>query len=132
MENVITSDDILGKDVLDKSGDLIGVIQMIHIDKRSKQITGITIDEGFMRPDLFVGIEYVKNFGVDAIFLNIEPAQKFVGLKVFNASGKEVGKVVKIELARSRVKSLKVKSGLKTTIIPAAKIKRIESSVLLK
>ena len=131
-ESIITSDDILGKDVLDKSGDIIGVVQMIHIDKKSKQIIGITIDEGFLRPDLYIGINYIKKFGVDAIFLSIEPAQKFVGLKVFDSNGKERGKVTKVELARSKVKSLKIKSGLKTIEISASKIKKIESSVLLK
>jgi len=37
MEEIITSDDILGKDVVDTDGDILGVVQQLKIDKKAKK-----------------------------------------------------------------------------------------------
>ena len=87
----ITSDDILGKDVIDSEGDIIGVSSKMHIDNRNKQIIGLTIDQGFMKPDLYVGLEYVKTFGVDSVLLNTSPKSKIRGLNVLDNDGKKIG-----------------------------------------
>jgi sporulation protein YlmC with PRC-barrel domain len=128
----ITSDDILGKDVVDSEGEIIGVVQKIHIDKKIKQIIGITIDEGFMKPDLFIGLDYVKNFGVDSIFLNMIPNEKYLGLKIFDKNGKLQGTVSKIETVGTKIKSIEYKSRFTTYKIPASKIKKIIGNVILK
>ena len=73
MEDILTSDDILGKQALDPDGGILGTVIKLHISNKTKQMTGITIDLGFMRPDLYVGINYVKHFGIDAILLNKVP-----------------------------------------------------------
>ncbi len=87
----ITSDDILGKDVVDIDGEIIGVVQQIRIDKESKKIVGILIDQGFMKPDLYIGLDFVKNFGVDSIFLSRSPRPKIKGLDVYDRNGKKIG-----------------------------------------
>ncbi|MBN2458129.1 PRC-barrel domain-containing protein [Candidatus Woesearchaeota archaeon] len=97
-KRIITSDDILGKDVVDVDGEIIGVVQQLKIDKNSKKIIGILIDQGFMKPDLFIGLDYVKNFGVDSIFLNRSPLPKIKGMEVFDSNGKVVGFVSDIEV----------------------------------
>ena len=90
-KNIITSDDILGKDVIDSDGDIIGVSSKIHIDARTKQIVGLTVDEGFMKPDLYIGLEYVKTLGVDSLLLKTSPKEKIRGLKVLNSKGNKIG-----------------------------------------
>jgi len=93
MKSIITSDDILGKDVVDVDGEIIGVVQQLQIDKDSKQIVGILVDQGFMKPDIFIGFKYVKNLGVDSIFLNSSPKPKIKGLEVYDSNGKMLGSV---------------------------------------
>lgn len=133
--NIITSDDILGKDVLDTDGELIGVVQKLHIDKIGKKIVGITIDEGFMKPDLFIGIEHVKTFGVDSIFLSTTPKQKFVGTRVFDVEGKFMGtiKEVTLQASTSTISAILIKgSKFKEKVIYAKDIKTIGYNVILK
>ncbi|MGM5481980.1 MAG: PRC-barrel domain-containing protein [Nanobdellota archaeon] len=93
----ITSDDILGKDVIDKDGQVLGVAQQLRINKQSKKILGIVIDQGFMKADLFIGLDYISNFGVDSVFLNTTPKPKLKGFKVYDRYGFLVGRVLKIE-----------------------------------
>ncbi len=92
-QNSITSDDILGKEAVDADGEIIGIVVKLHISKEHKNLQGITIDQGFMKPDLFIGMHYVKNFGIDAIFLNRVPPNRFKGLYVYNHLGKVLGHV---------------------------------------
>ena len=129
----ITSDDILGKDAIDPDGAILGVIIKLHIDKEFKKITGITIDEGFMKPNIFVGINYVKNFGVDSVFLSKVPAEKYIGLKVLDSKGKEIGTVKKVNTKRHKVHSIEIAKGLSQRfIINSNDIEEIGESVILK
>ncbi|MEE9525871.1 MAG: PRC-barrel domain-containing protein [Candidatus Woesearchaeota archaeon] len=127
-KEIITSDDILGKDAIDPDGEVLGVITKLHIDKTNKSIVGITIDQGFMKPDLFIGVSYVKNFGVDSIFLSKIPTSKYAGLKVIDAKGKTIGKVRKVISKRNKVEAIIIKKGL----ISASDIHEIGVSVILK
>jgi len=126
-KKIITSDDILGKDAVDPDGEVLGVVTKLHIDKKTKQITGITIDEGFMKPDLFVGIRHIKNFGIDSVFLSKVPTKKYIGLKVFDSEGRLIGRVKKIISKRHKVNSIEIPKG----IIPSSDIKEIGASVIL-
>jgi len=99
---IITSDDILGKDVVDTDGEIIGVVQQLRIDKKTKKMVGILIDQGFMKPDLYIGLSFVKNFGVDSIFLNQSPKPKIKGLDVYDKKGKKIGFVFDIEEDRKK------------------------------
>jgi sporulation protein YlmC with PRC-barrel domain len=108
MVEIITSDDILGKEALDSEGDIIGVVMKLHIDKKEKKILGITIDQGFMKPDLYAGIEYIKNFGVDTIFLNKIPPDKFKGAEVITHKGISVGIVTDVLTKSYNLKRLVV------------------------
>jgi sporulation protein YlmC with PRC-barrel domain len=133
--NIITSDDILGKEAVDTEGEILGVVMKLHIDKDSKKMTGITIDQGFMKPDLFIGIHYIKNFGIDSVFLNRVPVDKFRGLDVITAKGNLIGKVKEVNAERHRVKEIIVaKKGVSRErfSVPASAIEIIGSSVVLK
>ena len=130
----ITTDDILGKDVVDKDGEVIGIVQQIHIDKETKSITGITVDEGFMKPDLFVGVNNIKLFGIDSVMLNMTPDQTFKGLIVFDSHGKKVGIVIRVftTMRSSKIKSIEIKADHKTQVIAAKDIQSMGMNVILK
>lgn len=135
-QNIITSDDILGKDVIDSDGDIIGVCSKIHVDQRNKQIVGITIDQGFMKPDLYVGLEYVKTLGVDSLLLTTSPKAKIKGLKVLDNYGKKIGFVDEVlSIGRTnRFKGVKVKKNAFSPpiTIKSKHIKEVGYSVILK
>lgn len=136
-EDNITSDDILGKEALDPEGQVLGVVVKLHIDRIEKKITGITIDQGFMKPDLFVGIDYVKTLGVDAILLNTIPFEKYKGLKVLNSDGSENGVVEDVISKNGKLEFLIVKTSINPLSkdrnkIPASKIQEIGDKILLK
>ncbi len=132
-KKTITSDDILGKDAVDLDGEVLGVVIKLHIDKNSKQLSGITIDQGFMKPNLFVGMNYVKNFGIDSVFLSKIPTTKYIGLSVLDSKGKEIGTVKKVISKRHKVKSIEISKGLtKRFIISSSDIQEISERVILK
>jgi len=135
LKKMITSDEILGKDAVDTEGQVLGVVMKIHIDKISKKITGITIDQGFMKPDLFIGISYVKNFGVDTVFINRVPASKYKGLSVLSHNGTIVGIVKEVKTKRHKVFEMIIaKKGIskKEFILSASDILEIGEHVILK
>lgn len=134
---MITTDDIMGKEAVDPEGSILGVVIKIHVNESSKQVTGITIDEGFMRPDLFVGIEYIKYFGIDAVLLNKVPAERFKGLRVLTSAGKQIGLVKDVVMQKTRVEKIIINMGTRTILakkmeIPATDIREIGDSVVLK
>lgn len=132
---VITSDDILGKEAVDPEGQILGIVTKVHINKEAKKLLGMTVDQGFMKPELFIGLHYVKNFGVDAVFLNKVPTDKFRGLDVLTSKGEIVGKVKSVKAKRHKVQEIIVaKKGVlgKSFSIAASDIETISSSVILK
>lgn len=132
--DLVTSDEILGKEVVNNEGEIIGIVQKIHLNRYSKEIIGITVDEGFMKPDLFIGVENVKLFGIDAVFLNTSSDLKYRGLDVFSSEGEIRGTVYEVvKYPKSgKIKEIVVKKGLKTVIVPAKDIKSIGLNVILK
>ena len=132
---IITSDDILGKEAVDPEGEILGIVTKVHIHKETKRLLGMTVDQGFMKPELFIGLHYVKNFGVDAVFLNKVPTDKFRGLDVLTSKGEVIGKVKSVRAKRHRVQEIVVaKRGVlgKDYAVAASDIDVISSSVILK
>jgi len=130
----ITSDDILGREAVDIEGAILGIVTKVHINQESKKLVGLTVDQGFMKPELFIGLSYVKKFGVDAVFLNKVPTDKFRGLDVFTSKGNLVGKVKNVNAKRHKVQEIIVTKGVlgKEFIISASDIETISTSVILK
>ena len=138
MDEVITSDDILGKEAMDPAGGILGVVIKLHLHRHQKHLVGITIDQGFMRPDLFVGMEYVKYFGVNVVMLNTQPADTFKGKWVLSEHGEYRGVVKDVSFnEQGKPKGLFVARGhlstsKKATEISLEQVKEIGNSVILK
>lgn len=135
-QNIITSDDILGKDVIDSDGEIVGVSTKIHIDNKNQQIIGLTIDQGFMKPDLYIGLEYIRTFGVDSILLNTSPKSKVRGLNVLDSYGKKIGYAIDVisvgKTNRFKGVVVKEKAISKAFMVKSSDIKEIGYSVILK
>lgn len=132
--NIITSDDILGKDVIDTDGQVLGVAQQLRIDKGSKKILGIIVDQGFMKADLFVGLQFISNFGVDTVFLNTTPKPKLKGLKVYGRFGEKAGYIFNVEEENNELLAIYVRRFIfgKCYKISSKEIMTIGYSVILK
>ncbi len=132
---IITSDDILGKDSIDPEGTVLGTITQVHINKEKMCMTGITIDMGLLRPDLYMGVNHIKHIGKDAVLLKKVPTEKFRGLTVLTEEGKMLGEVKDIVLDGKKVKEIIVKGkGFfgKGLPIQYTDIKEIGDKIILK
>lgn len=135
LHDAITSDDVLGKDVIDAEGDFLGVVEMLHLDPNAVEVVGITIDKGFLRRGLVVGKDYIERVAPHAVFLKIRPAFKLKGMTVYDNQGEVIGIVVKPVLhgKKNQVEALVVRSSAlkKDLVIPAEYIRTIGYNVLL-
>lgn len=135
--NTITSDDILGKTALDPYGEPLGVVVKLHIDNDNKTITGITIDQGFVKPDLFVGLDHIRHFGVDAVLLNTIPYSRLHNLRVLSSKGEYLGTVKNINVENHKLASVTLakRKGLakaEELEVKAAQIKEIGQTIILR
>lgn len=134
--NIITCDDILGKEVIDPEGEVLGIAIKLHIDKIKMEIVGITIDQGFMKPELYVGLEYIKKIGNSALFLKEVPLHKIKGMDVITEDGNYIGVVKDVVVENKKIKLIKVleKKGIvpKLRELNNSDIKEIKASVILK
>lgn len=135
LKDAITSDDILGKDVIDSEGEFIGIAEQLFIDAKRIEIRGVLIDKGFLKSGLIIGKGYIKEIKSHAIFLKIRPALNIKNKIVFDLDGKYVGKVKDVQLAgnRNKIKNIVVTFGIlkRNYIISARYIKNISQNVFL-
>ncbi|MEK6850009.1 MAG: hypothetical protein AABX85_00345 [Nanoarchaeota archaeon] len=101
LEGTITSDDILGKDVIDLDGRFIGITEKIFIHPETLDFVGISVDKGFLRKGLSIGSKFIERVASHAIFLKISISNEIRGLKVFDKNGKKIGKVIGVNLIGS-------------------------------
>jgi sporulation protein YlmC with PRC-barrel domain len=108
LDKAITSDDILGKDVIDAQGRFIGVAEKVFIDSKSLDFIGINIDKGFLKTGLMIGKDYIERVTPHALFLNINVAYELKGKKIFDKHGVLIGKVsdVRLEGHKNQIHSL--------------------------
>ena len=137
MSDLITTDDILGKEVIDHNGKRIGVITKLHLKRSDKKLIGITIDPGFVSSDVFVGIDFVENFGKNVIMLNKTPQVAYIGLKIFREDGVYVGKIIGIDLKNNELNKIEFKYSKKlfknkTEVIDKSFVKEIGYNIILK
>ena len=134
-KSVITSDDILGKDVIDIEGNSIGIVTIMHIDKKTKSIVGVSVDTGFMKPQVFVGIDLIKNFGIDAVYISKTPSSRYIGMSVYDIYGNYVGKVDHLEFSEKSqtVQRVVVSIGMMRSVVLITRhLKNIGRGIILK
>ena len=139
ISRAITSEDILGKDVIDAEGAFIGVAEKIFIDSKSMDFIGISVDKGLIRSGLTIGKNYIDKIKEHAIFLKIRVVYDIKGKLVFDKDGKKVGTVSSIDLCgeKNKLKNIYVKPNFflfsfkDKIVIPAEDIRTIGDNVIL-
>ena len=98
LDKAITSDDILGKNVIDIEGKILGVAEKVLIDSKSLDFIGIEVDKGFLKKGITIGKSYIEKITHHAVFLNIKVVYEIKGLKVYDKTGANLGTVSNLEL----------------------------------
>ncbi len=135
LNKALTSDDILGKDIIDSEGSFIGIAEKVFIDQVNFDFIGIGIDKGFLKKGLTIGRNYIEKITEYAVFLNIRVALEIRGLKVFDKDGKDIGIISDVELFENsnKITALGIKHGLfgKKIIIPFNYVEKVGYNVIL-
>lgn len=98
LKGAITSDDVLGKDVIDIEGTFIGVSEKLYLDPTSLHVLGISVDKGFLRKGYVIGSHYIHRISDEVIFLRVLPAFRLRKRMVYDSKGVYVGKVRQVVL----------------------------------
>lgn len=138
LSKTLTSEDLLGKDVIDFDSTIIGVVEKVLIDPKTLEFVGISIDKGFLKKGLTIGRNYIEEIKEHAVFLKIRVSYEVKGKIVFDSEGKIVGKVASLELYENmnKIVNLIVKKEHlffpgKEILIPSRYIKSIGENVML-
>ena len=81
---------------------------------------------------MFVGIDFVKTFGVDAVLLNEVPLDTLKGCQVLSITGKKIGLVKEVLKKGNKMRGVKVQQGRHSIEIKASKIKEVGKSLILR
>ncbi len=138
LSKTLTSEDLLGKDVIDFDSTIIGVVEKVLIDPKTLDFVGISIDKGFLKKGITIGRNYIEEIKEHAVFLKIRVSYEVKGKKVFDSEGKIVGKVSSLELYENmnKIVNLIVKEDnllfpSKEILISSRYIKTIGENVML-
>ncbi|MFT4310653.1 MAG: PRC-barrel domain-containing protein [Candidatus Woesearchaeota archaeon] len=135
MSEFITSEDVLGKDVIDTEGSFIGVVDKVFLDKQTLEFSAISVDKGLFVSGLTIGREYIDKVTKYAVLLTIVPVHNVRGKQVFDCDGKLLGFVYDIILVdqKNTVNTLIVKTNAfsKKTHIDAQYIKEVGEAIML-
>ena len=114
LEGTITSDDILGKNVYDIKGGLVGVAEKVFLDSKTLDFIGIAVDKGMIKKGLTIGKGYIDHIAKHAIFLKIFIALNLKGMTVFDKEGRIIGIVKSVLLhgTRNSINKIIVSPGL--------------------
>lgn len=136
LEKTISSDDLLGKNVIDKSGEIIGVSEKILIDPDALELIGLEVDKGFLKKGLTISRQYIEKVTPHAIFLKIRVAYEIKGLIVFDRNGSKIGTVSKVNLhgQRNSIKSITINKSIlsKELEVTSDQIETIGENIILK
>jgi sporulation protein YlmC with PRC-barrel domain len=131
----INAHDLMGKKVRAANGKEIGRLMGVRFDSKTFDLDGIEIDRGFFGRDTFIGKKYISSLSLDGAVLNMSPVSDYKGLKVFDASGKEVGAVKEIRTSGStnNISAVVVGTGFfkNDAVFSKSDIKGVGESILL-
>ncbi len=134
-DQTIESDHVKGKKVLANNGREIGSIKKVLIGTKSLQLEGLLVERGFFSPNLLIGREYIETLNERGAILKITPVTEYRGLKVFDADGKQIGRIRDIRTigATNNIAAIVVSRGWlsEDLVLPRNSIYSIGESVLL-
>lgn len=121
----------VGKTVFDSKGGDCGKIKSVLIDPQKFAISGVMIKKRLSK-EYFLSQDYFEEINESGLSLNSIPIKP--GDKVANVDGKNMGRVIQINLNSdtNKLESLEIKSGFKSEIIPSDKIVAVGEKIKIK
>lgn len=121
----------IGKTVFDSKGQDCGKIKSVLIDPQKFSISGILVKKRLSK-EYFLSQDYFEEFNETGLSLNSIPIKP--GDKVADVDGKNIGRVIKINLNTdtNKLESLEIKSGFKSEIVPSDRIIAVGEKIKIK
>ena len=125
---------VLGSKVISQSGEIVGIVEDVVYNGYS--IKGFLVKTPAFRKNVFIDKSFLDRFSVKGVMLNIDPVTTFIGKVVFDLSGRNIGKVTKVNRKDDLniFNSLTVKKGVfgKEILISKSYVAVIKKNVILK
>lgn len=99
-EETVIVKKINGSKVIDDRGKKIGKVKKVHISPDTLSVEGITIDNGLFKGKDYIGKNYICSLSEEGAVLCETPISEYIGMKVVDSKGKEIGKVRNVYRAR--------------------------------
>jgi sporulation protein YlmC with PRC-barrel domain len=119
----------LGKTVISKSGEPVGKI--VDIIAKDDVLAGMILSG-----DIFIDKEFIESDSGEALMLSIDPITSIVGMVVFDADARKIGKVIGLERKANTnsFTGLIVKKRIYTKpfIVPKQDINTFKKNVVLR
>ena len=126
-----TPKQFIGKTVFDHKGRDCGKVQSLQIDHKTFAISGIMANRRLAK-EYFISQGYFDEINESGLYLNSVPIKP--NDKVVDVKGKNMGKVIKINLdpETNKLESLEVKSGFKSRTVFSDSIVGIGEKIKVK
>jgi len=134
-KDTIEVSEVVGRKVLTKDGKNIGKVKSVHIHPKDLTVEGIVIDPGFFDAYQYIGADYIGSITDEGVVLKIHPVTDYMGLKVFDFTGKEIGKVKEVNRSKQTNTLLSIlvdRSGKEDLLIRADYIAAAGKNIVLK
>lgn len=121
----------IGKVVFDNKGQDCGKIQSLHINPQTFEVSGIMAKKRLVK-EYFISRGYFEKINESGLHLNSIPIKPHD--KVVDTEGKNVGKVIKINLnpETNKLESLEVKLGFKSRMVLSGSIVGVGKKITVK
>lgn len=121
----------VGIPVVDSKGNDCGKIQSLCIDPKTFSVSGI-IAKKRMSSEYFISVTYFETLSESSLRLNSVPIKP--NDKVVSIDGKNVGKVIKINLnpETNKIESLEIKSRFKSQTVISDRIVGVGDKITIK
>ena len=126
-----TPKQFIGKVVFDNKGQDCGKIQSLYIDPQTFAVSGIMAKKTLSK-EYFVSRGYFEKINESGLHLNSIPIKP--NDKVIDTEGKNMGKVIKINLnsETNKLESLEVKRGFKSRTVLSGNILGVGEKITIK
>ncbi|MFT4303930.1 MAG: PRC-barrel domain-containing protein [Candidatus Woesearchaeota archaeon] len=130
VDSMLNLRNYIRKKVFSSSGQYVGKVKDVYF--QGSTLNGVLVKG---KISLFVDKEYISSDTGESVMLSIEPVTSIMGKQVFDADGRNLGKVIALERktnANSYV-SLIIKRGLfrKNQVIPKEHIQVCSDNIIL-
>ena len=80
--------------VITKSGEIIGRVSEVRLDGFC--VEGVVVERFLNFRSVFIDKSFIKVFNQNEVLLKINPVTELVGVRVYDGSGRKLGKVSKV------------------------------------